>query len=62
MVETNPYFTASAASLAYFVIFISLKYFSQNKEIDLKGALIGACIFWLVIFMVHQYLNRKSKN
>ena len=61
MVKMNPYFTASAASLAYFVIFISLKYILQNKEVDVKGALIGAAAFWVVIFVVHHFLNRKSE-
>ena len=61
MVKTNPYFTASAASLTYFIIFISLKYLSQNKEVDVKGALIGAAVFWVVIFVVHHFLNRKSE-
>lgn len=61
MGKTNPFFTASAASLTYFVIFIGLKYLSQNKEVDVKGALIGAGFFWIVIFIVHQYLDRKSE-
>jgi uncharacterized membrane protein (GlpM family) len=61
MVQTNPYFTASAASLAYFVIFISLKYITENKHVDVQGALIGAVIFWVVIFIVHHFLNRQSE-
>ncbi len=62
MEKTNPYFTASSASLTYFVIFIILKYFLHNKELDWKGALIGALIFWVVIFLVHIFLNRKSND
>lgn len=62
MEKTNPYYTASSASLTYFVIFIILKYFLHNKELDWKGALIGALIFWIVIFIVHKYLNRRSNN
>jgi len=61
MVKTNPYFTASAASLAYFVIFISLKYISDNKQVDVRGALIGAGVFWVVIFIVHHFLNKQSE-
>jgi len=62
MEKTNPYFTASSASLTYFVIFIILKYFLHNGELDWKGALIGALIFWVVIFLVHIFLNRKSND
>ena len=62
MEKTNPYFTASSASISYFVIFIILKYFLHNKELDWKGALIGAVIFWIVIFIVHIFLNRKSDD
>ena len=61
MVKSNPYFTASVASLAYFVIFIGLKYLSENKHVDVKGALIGSGIFWIVIFVVHHFLNRQSE-
>ncbi len=72
MVKTNPYFTAFAASLIYFVTFIVLKYLlydkeidfmkylQQNKEMYLLSALIGAVVFWLVIFVVHQYINNRS--
>ncbi len=62
MVKTNPYFTASAASITYFVIFIVLKYLLKGKGIDFSGALIGAIIFWIVIFLVHQFLNRRSED
>jgi len=62
MEKTNPYFTASAASMTYFVIFIILKYLLHDKIVDWEGALIGAGIFWIVIFLVHQFLNRRSEN
>lgn len=62
MEKTNPYYTASSAALSYFVIFIILKYFLHNKELDWNGALIGALIFWVVIFIVHIFLNRKSND
>jgi uncharacterized MnhB-related membrane protein len=61
MVKTNPYFTASAASVAFLVIFISLKYLFENKPPGVLDALIGAGAFWVVMFLVHQYLNRKSE-
>lgn len=61
MVKMNPYFTASAAALTYFVIFIILKYLSENRHVDVKGALIGAGVFWVVIFIVHHFLNKQSE-
>ncbi len=57
MEKNNPFFTASMASFLYFVIFIILKYFLQNKTVDWPGALFGAVIFWVVIFVVHYILN-----
>jgi hypothetical protein len=62
MEKTNPYFTASAASVAYFVTFIILKYLLVNRVLDWKGALIGSLIFWVVIFIVHQILNKRSDD
>ncbi len=61
MRKTNPYFTASAASLAYFLIFIGLKYKLENKYMDVQGALLGAVVFWILIFSVHYFLNRQSE-
>jgi len=61
MVKTNPYFTATAASVAFLVIFISLKYLFENKPPGVLDALIGAGAFWVVMFLVHMYLNRKSE-
>jgi len=62
MEKTNPYFTASAASLTYFVTFIILKYLLVNRVLDWNGALIGSLIFWVVIFIVHQILNKRSDD
>ncbi|CAG1006979.1 MAG: hypothetical protein OIN86_16400 [Candidatus Methanoperedens sp.] len=62
MEKTNPYFTASAASLTYFVTFIILKYLLVNRVLDWSGALIGSLIFWVVIFIVHQILNKRSDD
>ncbi len=61
MVKTNPYFTASAASVIFIVIFISLNYLLENKLPTVLNTLIGAGAFWTVMFLVHQYLNRKSE-
>ncbi len=66
MNKKSPYFTASVASIIYFVIFLTLKYFlpihkeSSNFDIDWSGALIGAVIFWIVIFVVHQFLRTRN--
>ena len=62
MEKTNPYFTASAASLTYFVTFIILKYLLVNRVLDWNGALIGSLIFWVVIFIVHKILNKRSDD
>jgi len=61
MVKTNPYFTASVASLAFFVIFIGLKFLLENKPVDFLSAILGAGVFWVVMFLLHQYLNIKSE-
>ncbi len=62
MNEKSPFFTASMASLAYFVTFIVLKFFLQDKTVDLIGALAGAVVFWIVIFLVHIVLERKRNE
>lgn len=64
MKMTNPLFTASAASVVYFFIFIMLKYSLENRILDmqnaLEGALAGALFFWVFIFVVHYFLNRNK--
>jgi hypothetical protein len=62
MDKKSPFFTASAASVMYFIIFILLKYLLQMREIDWLGALQGAVIFWIVIFVVHQLLKRRFSD
>jgi uncharacterized membrane protein (GlpM family) len=62
MDKKSPFFTASAASVIYFIIFILLKYFLQMREIDWQGALQGAIVFWIVIFVVHQLLKRRFSD
>jgi membrane associated rhomboid family serine protease len=59
MEKNSPFFTATVASVFYFVIFIMLKYFLQNKTVDWQSALFGAVVFWLVIFIVHYFLDRR---
>ncbi len=65
MDKKSPFFTASVASAIYFVIFLILKYLlpikreTNNINIDWSGALLGAAIFWLVIFVVHKLLKRR---
>jgi hypothetical protein len=62
MDKKSPFFTASAASVMYFIIFILLKYLLQMREIDWLGALQGAIVFWVVIFVVHQLLKRRFSD
>ncbi len=62
MNEKSPFFTASVASLAYFITFIVLKYFLQDKTVDWSGALAGAVVFWIVIFLVHKILERRNNE
>jgi uncharacterized membrane protein (GlpM family) len=59
MEKNDPFFTATMASIVYFVIFIVLKYFLQNKTVDWQSALLGAVGLWIVIFVVHHLLNRR---
>jgi membrane associated rhomboid family serine protease len=66
--KKSPFFTASIASIIYFIIFLLLKYLlpvkkeTSNINIDWQGALQGAIIFWLVIFVVHQFLKRRNSE
>lgn len=62
MDKSNPFFTASVASALYFIIFVMLKYSLRQHEVDWQGALSGAVIFWVVIFLVHQFLKRRSST
>lgn len=62
MDKKSPYFTASMASILYFIIYFVLKYFLQQRVLDYEGALIGAVGFWIVIFIVHMLLGRRFSN
>jgi len=62
MDKKSPFFTAITASILYFIIFILLKYFLQMRAIDWQGALQGAIIFWIVIFVVHQFLRKRYSD
>ncbi|MCZ7394764.1 MAG: hypothetical protein ABOK23_02755 [Candidatus Methanoperedens sp.] len=59
MEKKSPFFTASAAAVLYFIIYIILKYLLQNRVVDWQGAFLGAVVFWIVIFLVHYFLNRQ---
>lgn len=59
MYKRTPIITASVASTLYFIIFIMLKYFMQERVVDVKGALIGAISFGVIIFIVHLLLKRR---
>lgn len=70
MDKKSPYFTASVASMLYLVILVMLKYFlpssSMSAGMDIKGempnVIFGAIIFWIVIFFVHQLLERRFSD
>ena len=62
MDKKSPYFTASMASILYFIIYFVLKYFLQQRVLDYEGALIGAVGFWIVIFVVHMLLGKRFSN
>ncbi len=62
MDKKSPFFTASAASIIYFIIFVTLKYLLGEKNVDWKGGLIGAIFFWIVIFLIHQFLKRRYSD
>ncbi len=65
MDKKNPFFTATVASIVYFMILLILKYFLpinknvENINIDWLGTLEGAIVFWIVIFFVHQLLKMR---
>jgi len=66
----SPFFTASVASMLYLVILVMLKYFlppssmsaGMDIKVELPNVLFGAIIFWIVIFVVHQLLERRSSD
>ncbi len=70
MDKKSSFFTASAASMLYLVILVLLKYFlpssGMSAGMDIKGELpiliLGAIIFWIVIFVVHQVLERRFSD
>jgi hypothetical protein len=43
------------ASVAYFIIYIMLKFFLQNKILDWQSALLGAITFGFIIYLVHNF-------
>lgn len=49
------------ASVAYFIIFIILKY-SLHKILDWESALIGAAVFWIIILLVHQFIIKRTES
>jgi len=64
MDKKSPLFTASAASVLFFIILLMLEYLLSIKgegtvTVDWHGALFAALVFWIVIFVLHQYLNRR---
>ncbi|SNQ62674.1 hypothetical protein [Candidatus Methanoperedens nitratireducens] len=62
MNKKSPFFTASTASVMYFATFLLLKYLLERRNLDWLGALQGAIVFWIVIFVVHQFLKRRFSD
>ncbi len=62
MDKKSPFFTASAASVVYFATFLLLKYLLEKSNPDWLGALQGAIVFWIVIFVVHRMLERRFSD
>ena len=62
MKKTGIYLTASIASVTYFIIAVILKYSPHDNILDLKNALIGAVVFWVVFFLLHPFLNKRVKS
>ncbi len=58
MMKKSPLYTASVAAVLFFIIYITLK-FSLAGFLDWQGALLGAVVFWIVIFVIHVLLNRQ---
>lgn len=58
MEKNSPFFTASMATFLYIIVLVMLKYFLQHKTVDWQDVLV-AIGFWIVIFLVHQFLNRR---
>jgi uncharacterized membrane protein (GlpM family) len=59
MEKSNPFLIASMAFVAFFIVYIILKYLLINK-IDILSALIGGVLFCIVVFLVHQLMSRRS--
>lgn len=59
MEKSNPFLIASMAFIAFFIVFITLKYL-LNNQVDIQNALTGAILFWMLVFLVHQLMSWKS--
>lgn len=59
MEKPSPFLTASIATAGYIIILIILKSLLENKEIDWQSTILSAVVFWIVIFLVHYFLNRR---
>jgi len=63
MDKMSPFYTATVASVLYFIIVIMLKYLlppQHSRAVEWQGALLVAIGFWIVIFLVHQFLLRRK--
>jgi len=48
-------FLVFTASVSYFIIYILLKFFLQNKILDWESGLLGSITFGFIVFLVHDF-------
>ena len=70
MDKKSPYFTASVAAILFIIILVMLKYLLPSSSMnagfniteELPNLIFGTIIFWIVIFVVHKVLERRSSD
>ncbi len=60
MKKMSHFWASNFAAAAYFVIFVVLKYSPQDKILDWENGLIGAAVFWIVIFLIQHSLIKRT--
>jgi hypothetical protein len=62
MKKMSRFWAATVAAAAYFIIFVVLKYSPQDNIWYWENGLIGAAVFWIVIFLVQQSLVKRTES
>jgi uncharacterized membrane protein YjjP (DUF1212 family) len=60
MEKSNPFLIAMMAFIAFFIVFIILKYLLNNGQVDIQSALAGAVLFCIGVFLVHQLMTKRA--